>query len=134
MEFNGRISQVLPARTGISQQTGKEWTVQPFIFEYFEHEHDRYPDRVFLEALDVKQALKVVEGAEVCVGFGHSVREWTNKDGVVQYYNQLRVYKLELIRMPGDKPKEPTIQPPLSPAPTPETPKETPADGSDLPF
>lgn len=133
MEFNGRIAKVLPARTGISQRTGKEWTTQPFIFEYKEHEQDRFPDRVVLEAFDVKQALTVAEGAEVCVGFGHSVREWTNKDGVVQYYNELRVYKLELIRMPGEK-AEPTIQPPLSPVPTPEPPKETPADGSDLPF
>lgn len=134
MEFKGRIYKALPARTGISQRTGKEWTAQPFIFEYKEHEQDRLPDRVFLEVFDVKQALTVVEGAEVCVGFGHSVREWTNKDGVVQYYNELRVYKLELIRMPGEKPAEPKIQPPLSPAPTPEPPKEAPADGSDLPF
>lgn len=133
MEFKGCIAKALPARTGISQQTGKEWTVQPFIFEYYENERDRFPDRVVLEAFDVKQALSVVEGAEVLVGFGHNVREWTNKDGVVQYYNQLRVYKLELIRMPGEK-QEPTIQPPLSPAPTPEPPKEKPADGSDLPF
>ena len=133
MEFKGRIYKVMPARTGISQRTGKEWTAQQFIFEYYEHELNIYPERVMLEVFDVKQALTVVEGAEVLVGFGHSVREWTNKDGVVQYYNQLRVYKLELIRMPGEK-AEPTIQPPLSPAPTPEPPKEAPADGSDLPF
>lgn len=45
MEFTGRISKVLPVRSGTSQR-GNEWQALPFVFEYFEHENDRYADSV----------------------------------------------------------------------------------------
>ena len=44
MEFQGRIAKVLPIRQGVSQRTGNEWKSLPFIFEYFEHDSDRYAD------------------------------------------------------------------------------------------
>ena len=51
MEFEGRISRVLPIRSGTSQKG--EWKVLPFVFEYFENEDQRWPDRVLLE--NIKQ-------------------------------------------------------------------------------
>ena len=44
MEFQGRIAKLLPIRQGVSQRTGNEWKSLPFIFEYFEHDSDRYAD------------------------------------------------------------------------------------------
>ena len=54
MEFQGRIAKLLPIRQGVSQRTGNEWKSLPFIFEYFEHDSDRYADSVLLETFDTK--------------------------------------------------------------------------------
>ena len=35
IKLTGRISEVLPANTGVSQSTGNQWMSQEYIFEYF---------------------------------------------------------------------------------------------------
>ena len=51
MEFEGRITRVLPAREGTSQR-GNSWKALPFIFAYFESDDQRWEDRVLLETFD----------------------------------------------------------------------------------
>lgn len=83
--------QVLPSRTG-NRQDGSAWTAQPFIFEYFEHESDRYSDKVLLETFDTSLTPMIQVNATIKCGFGHSVREFNGRK-----YNELRLYKLEII-------------------------------------
>lgn len=97
MEFTGRIKQVLPMRSGVSQRTGNEWKSLPFIFEYFENPSDRYADSVVLETFDTKVIENLKEGMEVRCGFGHRVRTF-QKDGKEMTINELRLYKIESIR------------------------------------
>lgn len=97
MEFQGRIAKLLPIRQGVSQRTGKEWKSLPFIFEYFEHESDRYADSVMLETFDENVINNLKEGMEVRCGFGHRTREYT-KDGRTMIINDLRLYKIESVR------------------------------------
>ena len=94
MEFTGRISKVLPLRSGTSQRTGNEWQSQPFIFEYFEHETDRYADSVVLETFDTNIIPHIKEGVQVRCGFGHKARP-IQKDGKEITINELRLYKFE---------------------------------------
>ena len=92
MEFTGRVAKVLEARSGVSQSTGNPWMSQDFVFEYFEHETDRYADRVVLTLFGedrVRQA-DLHEGDTVTVGFGHSVREYQGR-----WFNEVRAYKVE---------------------------------------
>ena len=98
MEFQGRIAKVLPVRSGVSQRTGNEWKSLPFIFEYFEHESDRYADSVLLETFDTKVIDNLKEGMEVRCGFGHKTREFTKQDGTTAVINDLRLYKIESVR------------------------------------
>ena len=98
MEFQGRIAKVLPVRSGVSQRTGNEWKSLPFIFEYFEHESDRYADSVVLETFDTKVIDNLKEGMEVRCGFGHKTREFTKQDGTTAVINDLRLYKIESVR------------------------------------
>lgn len=93
MEFQGRIAKLLPIRQGVSQRTGNEWKSLPFIFEYFEHESDRYADSVMLETFDTKVIDNLKEGMEVRCGFGHKTHEYEGKT-----YNELRLYKIESVR------------------------------------
>jgi hypothetical protein len=114
MEFEGRILKVLPKQEGVSERTGNAWATQEFIFEYFEHPTDRYSDKVLLRTFDTNHMAQLVEGANVRIGFGHSVREYT-KDGKTSTFNELRLYKFEVISKPADITTDP--QPADSPQP-----------------
>ena len=96
MEFKGRIKQILPLRSGVSQRTGNEWKAQPFVFEYFENATDRYADSVLLETYDTKVMETMQEGMEVICGFGHRTREYECRT-----YNELRLYKFEAVTRTG---------------------------------
>ena len=98
MEFQGRIAKLLPIREGVSQRTGNAWKSLPFIFEYFEHDSDRYADSVLLETFDTKVIDNLKEGMEVRCGFGHKTREFTKQDGTTAVINDLRLYKIESVR------------------------------------
>ena len=116
MEFQGRISRVLPVRSGTSQRG--EWKALPFVFEYFESQDQRWSDKVLLETFDTNimaqigaylkkgaDGKAVVENDE-CVmlgelkckcGFSHSVRTFERQDGTKATVNDLRLYKFEVI-------------------------------------
>ena len=115
MEFQGRIAKVLPVRSGVSQRTGNEWKSLPFIFEYFEHESDRYADSVMLETFDEKVINNLQEGMEVRCGFGHRTREYT-KDDKTMIINDIRLYKIESVRKANNQPA-PAPQPAAAPFP-----------------
>ena len=98
MEFQGRISKVLPMRQGTSARTGNEWYAQPFVFEYYEHETDRYADSVVLETFDTNIIPHLKEGMEVVCGFGHKAKPITKQDGTQTIINEMRLYKLESVK------------------------------------
>jgi hypothetical protein len=98
MEFQGRIAKLLPIRQGVSQRTGNEWKSLPFIFEYFEHESDRYADTVMLETFDTNVIDHLKEGMEVICGFGHKAKTITKQDGTQTTINEMRLYKIESVR------------------------------------
>ena len=95
MEYTGRISKVLPMRNGTSQRTGNQWQTQPFVFEYFETDDQRWSDKVLLETFNASEIPLIEENAKVRIGFAHSVREWTNQRGETQMFNEIRMYKFE---------------------------------------
>ena len=119
MEFQGRIAKLLPIRQGVSQRTGNEWKSLPFIFEYFEHESDRYADSVMLETFDTNVIDNLKEGMEVRCGFGHRTREYT-KDGKTMIINDIRLYKIESVRKVQNQPAQQAIQQPVAQQPAPQ--------------
>jgi len=133
MEFQGRIAKLLPIRSGVSQRTGNEWKSLPFVFEYFEHDTDRFADSVVLETFDTNVIDHLKEGMEVVCGFGHKVREFTKQDGSQSTINDIRLYKIESVR------KANAQQPAPQPAPQPKAEAQGPFDNNggqndDLPF
>jgi len=116
MEFEGRISKVLPVRSGTSSKG--EWKALPFVFEYFESSDQRWSDKVLLETMEpsvmgqigayvergadhkgiVENGCMKLKGEIKCrCGFSHSVRDWTDKEGKTSYFNQVRLYKFEIL-------------------------------------
>ena len=94
MEFTGRVKKLLPIRSGVSQRTGNEWKSLPFVFEYYEHDTDHYPESVVLETFDTKVIDALQEGMEIRCGFGHKARP-IQKDGKEIVINEVRLYKFE---------------------------------------
>lgn len=35
MDIEGKIAVVMPAKTGVSQKTGKSWAIQDYVIDYF---------------------------------------------------------------------------------------------------
>jgi hypothetical protein len=118
MEFEGRIQRVLPVRSGRSERTGNEWKTLPFVFEYFESGDQRWSDKVLLETMDTNimaqigaylkkgpDGKAVVENGECVllaelkckVGFSHSVKTYDKQDGTKTMFNDLRLYKFEVL-------------------------------------
>lgn len=116
MEFEGRISRVLPVRSGTSQRGA--WMALPFVFEYFETPDQRWSDKVLLETMDTNimaqigahlkkgaDGKAVVENGECVllaelnckVGFSHSVRQYDRQDGSRATINNVSVYKFEVL-------------------------------------
>ena len=124
MEFTGRVKKILPARSGVSQRTGNEWKALPFIFEYYEHETDRYADSVVLETFDTNVIDNLQEGMEVRCGFSHRTREYEGRT-----YNELRLYKIQSIRKSQESA---TPQAPAAYDNTPPPPQQE--KKNDLPF
>ena len=90
MEFKGRIYKVMPITEGVNR-AGDKWQKQEFLFEYFEHDTDRYTDKVALSIMNERiKECDLHEGEEVTIGFGHTVREYQGR-----YYNEIRCYKIE---------------------------------------
>ena len=113
MEFTGRIMKVLPQRSGVSKKTGNEWKSQPFVFEYFENQADRWSDKVLLETFDQMLIPYIKEGVAVRCGFGHSVREFDGKT-----YNEVRLYRLEILGASNNQqPQEQQAQQPTTSKP-----------------
>ena len=160
MEFEGRISRVLPVRSGTSQKG--EWKVLPFVFEYFEKDDQRWPDRVLLETMDTNimaqigaylkkgdDGKAVVENGECVlmyelkchIGFSHGVREYDKQDGTKATINNIRCYKFEIAGRQGQQPATrqapPQAQPTAAQGNFPPFPPKPAAGGQehdDLPF
>ena len=116
MEYTGRISKVLPMRSGTSQRTGNQWQTQPFVFEYFETDDQRWSDKVLLETFNASEIPLIEENAKVRIGFAHSVREWTNGRGETQMFNEIRMYKFERLDAPHAEPTQASNAPQSAPA------------------
>lgn len=120
MEFEGKISRVLPVKTGTSQNG--DWKVLPFVFEYFETGDQRWPDRVLLETKETNimsqigaylkkgaDGKAVVENGECVlqyelkcrVGFSHNIRDFERQDGTKGTLNNIRCYKFEIAQQPA---------------------------------
>lgn len=132
MEFEGRIKNVMPAKTGVSQR-GNEWKSLPFVFEYKEVETDPYPDSVMLETFDDK----IIAGLEACcqkdkdgnlvvnngeyilmrdifvkISFRHKAKIYFPKDGgQPRFINDIRMNDIKAVR-PANQPAQPQTQQP----------------------
>ena len=157
MEFEGRITRVLPVRSGTSQN-GNEWKRLPFVFSYYENGEQRWEDRVLLETWDTTWMAQIAQYCEVgpdgkvivengsvklktpdikCkCGWSHNVKDVTKKDGSgVVTMNELKCYRLEIGGSAVAQQQTQQVAAQLAPAPQPAPQPQNQEGGcDDLPF
>lgn len=154
MEFEGRITAVLPARTG-TRQDGTAWTDLSFVFAYYENGEQRFEDSAIISTFDTNLMAKIapfiVRGqdgkaviengvsklnvAYIPCRCGFSLRAKTVKKKDSEEYiriQEMRCYKLEVT---GAQQQHPTPQPQGNVLGGPQTPPYNPyAPQAEAPF
>ena len=99
METTGKIIQVFPTRSGVSEKTGKEWASQEAVLE-IPGQFPRHMVFTIFGEDNIKNAGLYV-GANVNVSFDIDAREYKGK-----YYNSIKAYSV--VHM--DAPQQPVAQ------------------------
>lgn len=87
MEFIGKITTVLPVKSGTTQN-GKGWKSQEFVVETVE----QYPKRGCFQVMnDNIERFGLQTGMVVRVQFDMNAREWEGR-----YYNTLTAWNVEI--------------------------------------
>jgi hypothetical protein len=136
MEFEGRITAILPAKTG-TRQDGTQWIDLSFVFAYYENGEQRFEDSAIVSTFDTNIMAKIApyvergQDGKVIIendvaklkvqhipcrcGFSHRVKIAQRRDGSgTVRINEMRCYKLEVIQ-----PQQAAPQPPQTAIPTP---------------
>ena len=94
VKLTGRIAEVMPVVSGVSERTGNPWKSQEYLFEYFSWSGAKYPNRmvarIFGEDDIAKYNLK--QGEEVTVTVRFDVNK--SKDGS-RWFNEIRITNVE---------------------------------------
>lgn len=94
VKLTGRIAEVMPVVSGVSERTGNPWKSQEYLFEYFSWSGARYPNRmvarIFGEDDIAKYNLKQGEEVTVTVRFDAN----KSKDGS-RWFNEIRITNVE---------------------------------------
>lgn len=126
MEVQGRILEVFPARSGVSQRSGKEWATQDYLIEI----PGQYPKKILFNVFGAENIKNfgIKKGEEVIVQFDIDAKEYNGR-----WYNDIRAYNI-------GRPQVQQATTRSIPQPVPPTPPLFPAEESqndnadDLPF
>lgn len=89
MEIKGKIFQVLPLQSGVSQSSGREWKKQEYILETAE----QYPRKVCFQFFgDKVDQFPLAVGDEVVVSIDIESREYNGR-----WYTNISAWKAEKV-------------------------------------
>ena len=93
MEIRGKIFQVLPLQSGVSQSSGREWKKQEYVLET----NDQYPRKICFQLFgDKVDQYPVNVGDDVVVSVDIDSREYNGR-----WYTNISAWKIEKV---GDMP------------------------------
>ena len=94
VKLTGRIAEVMPVVTGISDRTGNPWKSQEYLFEYFAWSGARYANRMVARAFGEDDITKfnLKQGEEVTLTIRFDANK--SKDGS-HWFNEIRINNVE---------------------------------------
>jgi hypothetical protein len=142
IKLTGRIAEVMPVASGVSDRTGNAWKSQEYLFEYFAWSGAKYANRLVARVFGEDDIAKfnLKQGEEVTLTIRFDANK--SKDGS-RWFNEIRINNVERPQA-AQQPAQPQIEAPQAAnAPQPnnyppgfERPVTSPENGKDddLPF
>ena len=136
MQFEGRVKELMPVQSGVSQRSGEPWSSQEFVFGFYETSDAIYEKEIVLKLRNDKiQQYNLQVGDKIKAKFGLGINNYQGRK-----YNEIYTGDIEILQRA--QPTQPAPAPQAAPAPQPapqsEQPEQpdttTPGVGNDLPF
>lgn len=139
MQFEGRVKELMPVQSGVSQKSGEPWSSQEFVFGFYETSDAIYEKEIVLKLRNDKiQQYNLQVGDKIKAKFGLGINNYQGRK-----YNEIYTGDIEILQRaqptqpaPAQQPA-PAPQPAPQPAPAPQDEQQstvTPGVGNDLPF
>ena len=106
VKLTGRIAEVMPVVSGISDRTGNPWKSQEYLFEYFAWSGAKYANRMVVRVFGEEDIAKfnLKQGEEVTLTIRFDANK--SKDGS-RWFNEIRISNVErpqAIQQPAQAP------------------------------
>ena len=94
IKLTGRIAEVMPVVSGISDRTGNAWKSQEYLFEYFAWSGAKYANRMVVRVFGEDDIAKynLKQGEEVTLTIRFDANK--SKDGS-RWFNEIRISNVE---------------------------------------
>ena len=95
VRLEGRIAEVMPMQSGVSQRTGNQWKSQEYLFEYFSWSGAQYPNRIVVRIFGEEDIAKFnLKALEEHVTLTLRFAASKSQDGT-RWFNEIRVTNVE---------------------------------------
>lgn len=133
MQFEGRVKELMPVQSGVSQRNGEPWSSQEFVFGFYETSDAIYEKEIVLKLRNDKiQQYNLQVGDKIKAKFGLGINNYQGRK-----YNEIYTGDIEILQRAQPTQPAPAPQPAPQPAPAPQSEQQeqpTPGVGNDLPF
>jgi hypothetical protein len=91
IKLTGRIAEVMPLQSGVSQRTGNQWKSQEYLFEYFSWGGALYPNRIVCRVFGEENIAKFnLKDKEENVTLTLNITASKSQDGS-RWFNEIRI-------------------------------------------
>lgn len=91
IKLTGRIAEVMPLNSGVSQRTGNQWKSQEYLFEYFSWGGALYPNRIICRVFGEENIAKFnLKDKEENVTLTLNITASKSQDGS-RWFNEIRI-------------------------------------------
>lgn len=120
VRLTGRIAEVMPLQSGVSQRTGNQWKSQEYLFEYFPWSGATNPSRIVVRIFGEEDIAKFnLKEREEDVTLTLRFAAQKSQDGS-RWFNEIKITNVERPAAQQQTIKTDDEQPALAPEPEPE--------------
>lgn len=89
MDFEGKVVEIFPARSGVSKASNNNWTSQDVLFEVLPQ--TQYPRRILVSFFNkADEVARLSVGGEFTVSIDINAREYNGR-----WYNDIRAWRVQ---------------------------------------